>query len=307
MRLGERAREEEPEARARLRAAGERGRTSRRSDPGAPARIPGPASRTRTITWPSSAPASTVTSPPESEYLIAFEIRLSTSCRSRSASPRTLGSAGRELGREPHFVLADLGGGDRVAQTSARSTSREAVAEGAGLDPRRVEHVADERRETGRLVRDHGEKRLALLGPELAPARLQRPSRADHGRHRAAELVRDERDEVGAERGQAAQLVRRRALGLVGAQVLHGASRRAGRGASSRLDLLGSERPGLASARSRARRSTAPPAAAARAPATRTPSASSPASSGYRSVGDVLAGRSCVPRRSPPRESTPAP
>ena len=81
-------------------------------------------------------------------------------------------------------------------------------------------------------------------GPQLAPALLQRPRRADHGRHRAAQLVRDERDEVRAQRGQPAELVRGRALGLVGAQVL---DRRRDEPAEERheLDLLGAEGRGL--------------------------------------------------------------
>ena len=151
----------------------------------------------------------------------------------------------RQLGREPHLVLADLRGRDRVAHDLGEIDVRERVAERARLDPRGVEHVADERGEPGRLVGDHGEERLPLLGPELAPPLLQRPRGADHGRHRAAQLVRDERDEVGAQRGQAAELVRGGALGLVGAQVL---DRARDEPAEQRdeLDLLGAEGPGLA-------------------------------------------------------------
>ena len=105
MRLGERTGDEEPEAGARLGAAGgsapellEDLRLVLRRDAG-------PSSRTRTTTWPSSARARTLTSAPRSEYLTAFEIRLSISWRSRSASPRTCGQRCRQLGRDAHLVL----------------------------------------------------------------------------------------------------------------------------------------------------------------------------------------------------------
>ena len=61
-----------------------------------------------------------------------------------------------------------------------------------------------------------------MLGRELAPAPLERPRRPDHRGHRAAQLVRDERDEVGAQRREAPQLLDRPALGLVRVDVLRG-------------------------------------------------------------------------------------
>ena len=61
-----------------------------------------------------------------------------------------------------------------------------------------------------------------MVRRELAPSSLQRPCRADNCSHRAAELVRDERDEVGTQRGQAPELLDRLALSLVRADVLDG-------------------------------------------------------------------------------------
>ena len=99
-------------------------------------------------------------------------------------------------------------------------------------------------RESGRLVADHREERFALLRLELAPPVLERLGRADHGCHRTAELVRDERHEVRSERREAAQLVGARPLGLVGTQVLDG-GRDEPAEERHEVDLLGSERVGL--------------------------------------------------------------
>ena len=108
-----------------------------------------------------------------------------------------------------HVLLRERRRLDGLADDSAEIDVLEAVAERPRLDPRGVEDVADERREPRRLVADQREERLALLGGQHPPAVLQRPRRADHRRHRAAQLVRDERDEVGAERREAARAPRR--------------------------------------------------------------------------------------------------
>src|SRR5207248_4814370 len=86
----------------------------------------------------------------------------------------------------------------------------------------RVENIADESREPLRLAADQGEERLALVRRELTPALLQRLRRSDDRRHRRSQLVRDERDEVGAQRREPAQLVDGAPLGLVGPDVLDG-------------------------------------------------------------------------------------
>ena len=78
----------------------------------------------------------------------------------------------------------------------------------------------------------------------------QRPAasgRADHRRHRAAQLVRDERDEVGAQRREPPQLLDGAALALVGADVLHGGCGQTPEQADE-LDLVLRERVRLASA-----------------------------------------------------------
>ena len=146
-----------------------------------------------------------------------------------------------------HLVLADGGRRDRVADERGEIDVREAVRERPGLDPRRVEHVADQGREPRRLVADQCEERLALLGGQLAPALLQRPRRADHRRHRASQLMRDERDEVGAHHRQALQLLDRAALALVGADVLHRRGDEAAEQAHQ-LDLVLRERVALVAA-----------------------------------------------------------
>ena len=92
------------------------------------------------------------------------------------------------------------------------------------------------RRAVSSLISARKEARCS--GVELAPALLQRPGGADHGRHRAAQLVRDERDEVGAQRGEPPQLLDRLPLGLVRADVLHrGRDQPAEQGGE--LDLVG--------------------------------------------------------------------
>ena len=120
---------------------------------------------------------------------------------------------------------------DGVAHERAEVDVAEAVAERARVDARRVEHVADRAPRAASSRRRSARGSLALVGLQLAPARLQRARGADHRRHRAAQLVRDERDEVGAQRGEAAQLLDRAALALVGADVL---DRRGGEPAEQR-------------------------------------------------------------------------
>ncbi len=70
----------------------------------------------------------------------------------------------------PYFVGSELDHRRRLAYELGEIDVREGVRERAGLDARRVEHVADERGQAARLLLDQGEERLALLGPELAPA-----------------------------------------------------------------------------------------------------------------------------------------
>ncbi len=159
--------------------------------------MPGPRSLTAMRTAPFSRFALTSTSAPAGEYLTALSIRFVSTCRSRSRSPRMLGKL-LDVGVHSHLVLADRRGGHGVLDDAHEIDVREAVGERAGLDARRVEHVADERGEPVGLVRDQGEECLSLSGRERAPALLQRPGGADHGGHRAPQLVRDERDEVGA-------------------------------------------------------------------------------------------------------------
>ena len=186
----------------------------------------------------------TSTSSPDGEYLTALSIRFVSTWRSRSRSPRIERHAPCDRRAHAHLVLADARRRDRVLDEPREIDVGEAVGERAGLDARRVEHVADERGEPVRLVGDQREERLALAGGERAPAFLQRARGADHGGHRAPQLVRDERDEVGAQRREPPQLLDRLPLGLVGADVL---DRGRDEAAEQRdeLDLLGRERVGL--------------------------------------------------------------
>ena len=181
---------------------------------------------------------------PASEYFTALSIRFDRTWRRRTRSPRTVGSG--------RFTVARTGTSscptDAVATASSDERADvdvvEHVRERAGLDPRRVEHVLDQRRQPARLVRDQREKRRAVLGRELAPALLERLRGSDHRRHRAAQLVRHERDEVRAHRREAPQLGDGPMLRVVGADVLDG---RGGEASDQRheLDLLGREGIGL--------------------------------------------------------------
>ena len=78
---------------------------------------------------------------------------------------------------------------DGLVDDAAQVDFLEAVAERPRLDPRGVENVAHELGEPCRLVADQREERLALRRGEHSPAVLQRPGCADHGCHRAAQLV----------------------------------------------------------------------------------------------------------------------
>ena len=99
---------------------------------------------------------------------------------------------------DAYLVLTELGCGRHIAQKLPEIDIGEGEAERARFDARRVEDVADEVGEPRGLVADQCEERFPLLGGELAPTSLQGARGADHRRHRTAELVRDERDEVGA-------------------------------------------------------------------------------------------------------------
>ena len=123
VRLGEGAGEEEPEAGTRLRRAGDAAELLEDLSLvlGADAR-PGVADVDDHVAVVGAAPPPSPRRP-ESEYLIAFEIRLSTSCRSRSASPRTVGSAGGSsaVSRTSSWPISAAATESR--RTSARSTS----------------------------------------------------------------------------------------------------------------------------------------------------------------------------------------
>ena len=97
-----------------------------------------------------------------------------------------------------------------------------------------------------------------------------------------AQLVRDERDEVGAQRREPPQLLDGLALGLVGADVLHGARRRAGRAGQPARSPPRVNDVRLASGRARASRSSAPPAAAARRAGSAGRARGTPPPPGYR-------------------------
>ena len=122
---------------------------------------------------------------------------------------------GRDARGDVDRLAGELGGGDRLVDEPGELDLAERVAERSGVDPRGVEHLADERGEPVGLVGDQGEEGVALLVREVAPALLERSRRADHGGHRRAHLVRDERDEVGAQRREPAQLGDGLLLGLV--------------------------------------------------------------------------------------------
>ena len=192
---------------ARLRA---RGRTSRRSARWSSGAMPGPGRAPSTSTPPFDRRRAHLDRARRAgEYLTALSIRFESTCRSRSRVAADRAAAARGLRATGTSSWPTRRPRPRRRTSAPTSTSPKLYVNVPGLDARGVEHVADERREPGRLVGDQGEERLALLGRQLAPALLQRPGRADHRRHRAPQLVRDERHEVGAQRRQPAQLLDR--------------------------------------------------------------------------------------------------
>src|SRR5205085_1607265 len=74
-----------------------------------------------------------------------------------------------EIRGQLHLVLAESRRRDRVLDEIGDVDVGEAERERSRLDPRRVEHLRDQRREAGGLVRDQREERVAVLGRELAP------------------------------------------------------------------------------------------------------------------------------------------
>ncbi len=125
-------------------------------------------------------------------------------------------------GDDRHFLLREHRRLDGLVDDATQIDLVEAIAERPRLDARRVEDVADELGQPRRLVADERKKRLALSRRQHPPPVLQCPGGADHCRHRAAQLVRDERHEVGAKLRQARELLDASPLGLVGADVLDG-------------------------------------------------------------------------------------
>ena len=88
-----------------------------------------------------------------------------------------------------YLLLRERQARDRIAHECAEMDVGETVGERAGVDPRSVQHVGDERRQPLRLAADQREKGLSLVGVELSPALPQRLRGADDRRHRSPELM----------------------------------------------------------------------------------------------------------------------
>jgi hypothetical protein len=143
-------------------------------------------------------------------------------------------------GRHSQLVVRHLDHRRRLADEIGHVDLAERVGERARLDARGVEDVADHRGEPSGLLLDQREKGLALLRGELPPAGPERGGAPDDRRHRGAQLVGDERDEVGAQRGEPPQLLGRVPLRREHADVLDG-RRELSREKSRQLDLVFAE------------------------------------------------------------------
>ena len=182
-------------------------------------------------TRPFSLRRPTSTSSPAGEYLTALSSRFESSCRRRSRSPRTAGAAAaRPRATAPRPARARRPRPSRARARRDRPSSKRKRNVPASIARCRARRRSARR--GGRSRRDQREERLALLRRELAPALLSVRAQPITDAIGAAQLVRDEGDEVGAERREPAQLIDGRALRLVGADVLDGARRRGGRAAS---------------------------------------------------------------------------
>ena len=115
--------------------------------------FPGRRRRRRRRMCPSSAVARTRTSPPRRRVLDGVVDQV----RDHLAQPLAVAAHARQRRRErrvldAHLVLTELRRGRDVADELGDVDVAERVAERPRLDPRRVEHVADERGEPARLV-----------------------------------------------------------------------------------------------------------------------------------------------------------
>ena len=106
---------------------------------------------------------------------------------------------------------------DRLADQLRDVDIVEDVGQRVGVDARRVEGLGEQGRQTLGLAVDHGEQLRALLRRELALALLQRLGGADDRRERRADVVGEDRDELGAAREPLAQLLELAAEVLVAA------------------------------------------------------------------------------------------
>ena len=180
VRLGDRPRDEEPEARARLRVRavhaaelledqrpGSRAR-SRRRDRSPRSRRGLPASAT-----------STSTLAPGGEYLTALSIRFASTCRSLARSPRTSGGLSGDLQRRPRRSSWAPSRCDRARRERVHVDVAERVAEEPGVDARDVDMSLTSAREPVRLVDDQPEEGVALVVRRSGQRSLERPGRAD--------------------------------------------------------------------------------------------------------------------------------
>ena len=203
----------------------------RRCDSGG---MPGPWSRTLTATTPSSSARGDLDLVAGDRVLDRVREQVPEQLAEPLAVALHRRERGRDARRHAHLVLPEGDDGGRLADELLDVHGVEGVRERARLDARRVEDVADQVGEPRGLALD--QRRGTTRAAPGVSSRQRRfsvcaqPITEAIGR---AQLVRDHRDEVGAQRRQAPQLLGGAPLGLVGADVLDRRGDLAGQRASA--------------------------------------------------------------------------
>jgi hypothetical protein len=163
--------------------------------------MPAPVSRTRTRTPSSSRSIAIRTDPPAGVWRSALSIRLS---RTRSIRPRSASTSGRRspataARSTPHrsAASANLRTTSLASSATCEALAREAHA--ARVEPRKLGQLVDEAAELLALAQRDRDVAAPLLARQRVVAAREQLEVAAHRDQRHAQVVRDVRDQLGAQ------------------------------------------------------------------------------------------------------------